>query len=351
MFKKTKREKELESYINNQSFKKAVISNSQFLQNKRDRSKSPPPGEMDTKNSLITEQKTSLTPKKLIEKIFSIANKQQSLIKCLKLLKLAILKVFNDTKSLYDIILLLYRIDRLAFKVIDMSNDRNTYNDIYQFVYEEIIMKNMNNKLKDKDDNDDNINEQYALDIIEAFKISFIAMGELFTDDSFAFNGSIKKINDNMLSLLDYSSNEKDIDSLLSNTEAIELSFNDSDKELNILSIKRTLLFDCYESMLYSKTQMKTSIIQSFSKLMINKGKLSQKQQKRLNELIKTIKDNNHSNNKISIINTVDAKTKSNPLESYYEVNDAREEKYVISNINKWESKQNGIESTKQYFG
>lgn len=364
MYKKTKTEKELESYINNQPLK-SIDQKEILLNNKRERGNEvkiskAPHNNINPTNSTSIEQKAVLSSKELFEKLFSIANKQQSLMKCVKLIKLALIKIYNDTKSLNDIIGLLYRIDRLTFKVNDIVNDKDTYKEIYEYVNNEIVLKHKNDKFnvnnKDKEDVekvDDNANEEYALNIIKTFEISFVLISELFTDDSFAFNAAIKKINDSIVSLPDCSSDEKDIESIIFDIkDSSEALLKDSNRALNIVSLRRTLLFDCFESMLYSKSQMKTSIIQSYSKLMINKSKLNQKQQKRLNELIKEIKENSKTANiKMNIINSLDSKTKSNPLEPYYQINDSREEKYVMSNFSKWESKQNGTDSTKLYFG
>ena len=96
--------------------------------------------------------------------------------------------------------------------------------------------------------------------------------------------------------------------------------------------------------------KMRVYIKQFYRNIMLNHAlKLNQSMEAQLKEAISEVE--NSKKQKEQLINSIDEKIKSTPLDSYYTVNDAREEKYVIANMSKWESKQNGIESTKQYYG
>ena len=99
----------------------------------------------------------------------------------------------------------------------------------------------------------------------------------------------------------------------------------------------------------YSHMKMKVYIKQFYRNIMLNHiNKLNEDMIQKLKEAINEIE---HKNGKGNVIKGIDDKIKTTPLESYYKVEDAREEKYVVANMDKWESKQNGIEATKQYYG
>ena len=111
--------------------------------------------------------------------------------------------------------------------------------------------------------------------------------------------------------------------------------------------MKRKICFYLYSNIsIYASQNLHIDIKNLYKKLItVYESLLNDKMIELFREFISlsSIKINNK-------INNIDNKTKVTPLESYYEVKDAREEKYVIASMDKWTSKQNGLVSTKQYI-
>ena len=179
--------------------------------------------------------------------------------------------------------------------------------------------------------------------ILEIYSLVFENESELYKDDSFIFTKHIKKINDIFFFLPSYDEKE----------EKILIKFNNDIEKNNIIyninleiALKRKICFYIYSNIsIYSSQNLQIDIKNLYKKLITVYESLLDK--KIIQFFREFISSSSKINNKI---NNLDSKTKVTPLESYYPVKDAREEKFIIASMDKWTSKQNGIVSTKQYI-
>lgn len=352
MNKTQKKKRELENYLQREEirycnklkeeikiFQKVnQISN---LTKKRERSNSK-----DTKDRQnINPKKEVIKPKinenininldSTIDKIFEIAEKQKSFEKTIKLLNFIVLKLKNESEN-QKFQKLIYIFSRIIFS--ELKNNPTEILDKFLEIYN----SSLSILTKKEEEND-------LFKILTQFQIIFENESKLYNDDSFVFNSTEKKINQIFISLPDITKEE---DEQYSNFQSnISLKKEIVYSSLLETSIKRNFCLYLYFNMSkHCDLKMRVYIKQFYRNIMLNHAlKLNQSMKAQLKEAISEVE--NSKKQKEQLINSIDEKIKSTPLDSYYTVNDAREEKYVIANMSKWESKQNGIESTKQYYG
>lgn len=352
MNKTQKKKRELENYLQREEmryckklkeeikiFQKVnQISN---LNKKRERSNS---GDvkgrqhLDPKKEVIKSkinQNININLDSTIDKIFEIAEKQKSFEKTIKLLNYIVLKLKNESEN-QKFQKLIYIFSKIIF-----SEFKNNPIEILE-KYLEIYNSSIAILTKKEKEND-------LFKILRQFQIIFENESKLYKDDSFVFNSTEKKINQIFISLPDISKEEnEEYTNFQSNIYLKKEIVYSSPLET---SMKRNFCLYLYFNMSkYCDIKMRVYIKQFYRSLMLNHElKLNQSMKDQLKESISEVESSKKQ--KEQLINSIDEKIKSTPLESYYKVNDAREEKYVIANMSKWESKQNGIESTKQYYG
>lgn len=197
------------------------------------------------------------------------------------------------------------------------------------------------------------------------------------TDDSFKFSLTMKNLDKYYENLAIFDISECDEISKFEKAFGITPQHQkDSDLEFNIYrddtpvsnilkekylihtnvllqGIKRNILFDCLRQAFtqYKNKWAYPSINSLFTKLYMDKQKLSEKQFEQLDSMISIIK------NKSSVINIMDQNRlfrdeniKSTPLEASHKVTDARSEKLVDASSNTWQAKQMGLTSGKMYI-
>ncbi len=275
------------------------------------------------------EEKNELNINETIEKIFNIAKRKESLFKCLKILNLMIEKIgtLKSEEKIQKYILLFHKIFNFKYKNIPISIV-NEYKNLYFSSLTKITSLEKKSKI---------------FSILEIYSLVFENESELYKDDSFIFTKHIKKINDIFFFLPSYDEKE----------EKILIQFNNDIEKNNIIyninleiALKRKICFYIYSNIsIYSSQNLQIDIKNLYKKLITVYESLLDK--KIIQFFREFISSSSKINNKI---NNLDSKTKVTPLESYYPVKDAREEKFIIASMDKWTSKQNGIVSTKQYI-
>ena len=286
--------------------------NEKFLNNKKER-----------------EEKKELNINETIEKIFNIANKKESLFKCLKILNLMIKKIgtLKSEEKIQKYIFLFDKILNFKYKN-NPSIIVNDYKNLYNLSLSKITSLEKKSKL---------------FSILNLYSLIYENESELYKDDSFIFIKHIKKINDIFFFLPSYDEKE----------EKILIQFNNDIEKNNIIyninleiALKRKICFYIYSNIsIYSSQNLQIDIKNLYKKLITVYESLLDK--KIIQFFREFISSSSKINNKI---NNLDSKTKVTPLESYYPVKDGREEKFIIASMDKWTSKQNGIVSTKQYI-
>ena len=273
-----------------------------------------------------------------LTKLFAIASKQNSFTKTMTLLNCLIIKVKQEQPQ--------YKLSFLIkmFYLIMISPHKNNpltitiqYKELYSNA--ESIITN----------DDKEYDEGVLYDIFLSFGLMYSNEYALYQDDSFLFNATTKVIADTL----------NDID--VPNAKA-EKCVVDMEKELlskkcisvndrNVVGeLKRKMCVDMIKGMaMYAKLAMKGHVKLFCRSVMLNyQMKLNEEMKKMVIELVNELA----CKGKGSICGIVrDDKIKVTPGDNYYQVSDARDEKILVSNYDKWESKQNGIEATKQYFG
>ena len=273
-----------------------------------------------------------------LSKLFAIASKQNSFTKTMTLLNCLIIKVKQEQPQ--------YKLSFLIkmFYLIMISPHKNNpltitiqYKELYSNA--ESIITN----------DDKEYDEGVLYDIFLSFGLMYSNEYALYQDDSFLFNATTKVIADTL----------NDID--VPNAKA-EKCVVDMEKELlskkcisvndrNVVGeLKRKMCVDMIKGMaMYAKLAMKGHVKLFCRSVMLNyQMKLNEEMKKMVIELVNELA----CKGKGSICGIVrDDKIKVTPGDNYYQVSDARDEKILVSNYDKWESKQNGIEATKQYFG
>jgi hypothetical protein len=337
------------------------------------------------KMSTILNETQDTPPKEIdikfaTEKILKHIEKPGALNKCLNLLKSLLMNI--DKVNPLILIKIFYKISILPFKFNEEETTKNI-TQLYEYVNKELIRLGEQEKEKEIEERK-YILEKEFLEFFSIFKIPFEEQISLITDDSFKFNNSIKKLDKEYTSIEDYRSDEieivekfekyfnkiktpeidedliKGIDIDIYNQRTTSLTdFLDSiDIHVSDIStlksaIKRNFLFDCIKKAFnyYKLKWAYTSINSLFTKLYLEKSKLSPDQLDQLSSMINIIK--NKSSN-ISILDSSrsfrDEKIKSNPLEAYHQVTDARAEKIVDSGLDKWTAKQSGLSEGKMYI-
>ena len=275
-------------------------------------------------------EKNELNINETIEKIFNIAKRKESLFKCLKILNLMIEKIgtLKSEEKIQKYILLFHKIFNFKYKNIPISI-LNEYKNLYFSSLTKITSLEKKSKI---------------FSILEIYSLVFENESELYKDDSFIFTKHIKKINDIFFFLPSYDEKEENILNQFNN----DIELNNIIYNTNLQNaLKRKICFYLYSNIsIYASQNLNIDIKNLYKKLItVYESLLNNKMIELFREFISSssIKIN-------SKINNVDNKTKVTPLESYYEVKDAREEKVVIASMDKWTSKQNGLVSTKQYI-
>jgi hypothetical protein len=285
------------------------------------------------------QQPSSIDIHITLTKLFAIASKQNSFTKTMTLLNCLIIKVKHEQPQ--------YKLSFLIkmFYFIMISPHKNNpltitlqYKDLYTNA--ESIITN----------NDKEYDEGVLYDIFLSFGLMFTNEYALYQDDSFLFNATTKIIGDTL----------NDIDVPNANAEKCVV---DMEKELlskkcisvtdrNVVNeLKRKMCVDMIKGMaMYAKLAMKGHVKLFCRSVMLNyQMKLNEDMKKMVIELINELACKGKGSGISGIVR--DDKIKVMPSDNYYQVSDARDEKILVSNYDKWESKQNGIEATKQYFG
>ena len=339
MNKTQKKKKELERYINREERKVCEkvkeeikiyekVNEINHLNKKRERSASKEEKEKTNENT--KKQNVNVDIDSIIDKIFSIAEKRKSFDKTIKLLNFIILKL-KDRDDKID--KFLYIFTKIVFA--EYKNNTIANVDKYKELYDLAL-----STLTDTD------KETSQYKFLSLYQLLFDNEYLLYKDDSFVFTSAEKKISNVFSSLPDITTEED---------ESFQNFINDINSKKQIAfsdmlstAIKRRLCVMMYLNMSsFCHMKMRVYIKQFYRNIMLNHiGKLNEEMKKKMKDAIKNVE-----HRKGNIIKAIDDRIKETPLESYYKVEDAREEKYVVANMNKWEAKQNGIEATKQYFG
>ena len=339
MNKTQKKKKELERYINREERKFCEkvkeeikiyekVNEINHLNKKRERSAS----KEEKSNETNKKQNLNVDIDSAIEKIFSIAEKQKSFDKTIKLLNFIILKLKDKDDKIDQFMNIFTKIAFAEYKNNTISNV-DKYKELYDLALSTLT-------------DSDKETSQYK--ILSLYQFLFDNEYLLYKDDSFVFTSTEKKISIVFSSLPDITPEEDQIFqnfiSDINSKKKIEFS------DMLSTAITRRLCVMMYLNMSsFSHMKMRVYIKQFYRNIMLNHiGKLSEEMKKKFKDAINDVE---HSKGKGNIIKSIDDRIKVTPLESYYKVEDAREEKYVVANMNKWEAKQNGIEATKQYYG
>ena len=263
-------------------------------------------------------------------KIFSIAEKRKSFDKTIKLLNFIILKLKDRDDKIDKFLNIFTKIVFAEYKNNTIANV-DKYKELYDLALSTLT-------------DTDKETSQYKF--LSLYQLLFDNEYLLYKDDSFVFTSAEKKISNVFSSLPDITTEED---------ESFQNFINDINSKKQIefsdmlsTAIKRRLCVMMYLNMSsFCHMKMRVYIKQFYRNIMLNHiGKLNEEMKKKMKDAIKNVE-----HGKGNIIKAIDDRIKETPLESYYKVEDAREEKYVVANMNKWEAKQNGIEATKQYFG
>ena len=274
-----------------------------------------------------------------LTKLFAIASKQNSFTKTMTLLNCLIIKVKQEQPQ--------YKLSFLIkmFYLIMISPHKNNpltittqYKDLYTNA--ESIITN----------DDKEYDEGVLYDIFLSFGLMYSNEYALYQDDSFLFNATTKVIADTLNDIdVPNAKAEKcvvDMEQELLSKKCI--SVNDR----NVVGeLKRKMCVDMIKGMaMYAKLAMKGHVKLFCRSVMLNyQMKLNEEMKKVVIELVNELACKGKGNGIGGIVR--DDKIKVTPGDNYYQVSDARDEKILVSNYDKWESKQNGIEATKQYFG
>ena len=339
MNKTQKKKKELERYINREERKVCEkvkeeikiyekVNEINHLNKKRERSASKEEKEKTNENT--KKQNVNVDIDSIIDKIFSIAEKRKSFDKTIKLLNFIILKLKDRDDKIDKFLNIFTKIVFAEYKNNTIANV-DKYKELYDLAL---------STLTDAD------KETSQYKFLSLYQLLFDNEYLLYKDDSFVFTSAEKKISNVFSSLPDITTEED---------ESFQNFINDINSKKQIefsdmlsTAIKRRLCVMMYLNMSsFCHMKMRVYIKQFYRDIMLNHiGKLNEEMKKKMKDAIKNVE-----HRKGNIIKAIDDRIKETPLESYYKVEDAREEKYVVANMNKWEAKQNGIEATKQYFG
>ena len=265
----------------------------------------------------------------LLTKIFDISNKNASFEKCIKLLNFVILKLDSSSQSTrLNVLIKLFTKAALA--------------DYHLKDPGPLTLHALYNKGLTLLSEEEKENKKYQ--ILLSLEILFNNELNLMKDDSFVFTSTESKLHKILSSLADYTKEEEEVLSKYLNEIDNEKVVEEEDFDLFITGFKRKLLFSLYDNLPITSPQMQMHITQIYRNIILNeRKKLSESMQLKLKKNLNGLKKKGTST-------FDDNKIKSTPLESYYTVTDAREEKIIMSNMTKWESKQNGIKETKQYI-
>lgn len=336
MNKTQKKKKELERYINREERKVCEkvkeeikiyekVNEINHLNKKRERSASKEEKDENTK-----KQNVNVDIDSIIDKIFLIAEKRKSFDKTIKLLNFIILKLKDRDDKIDKFLNIFTKIVFAEYKNNTIANV-DKYKELYDLALSTLT-------------DTDKETSQYKF--LSLYQLLFDNEYLLYKDDSFVFTSAEKKISNVFSSLPDITTEED---------ESFQNFINDINSKKQIefsdmlsTAIKRRLCVMMYLNMSsFCHMKMRVYIKQFYQNIMLNHiGKLNEEMKKKMKDAIKNVE-----HRKGNIIKAIDDRIKETPLESYYKVEDAREEKYVVANMNKWEAKQNGIEATKQYFG
>lgn len=302
---------------------------------------------MDDNNKINLENENKIDLKFSIEKILKHLNKNYS--KCINMLKSLLLNI-RDLKNDLNILVIIkifYNICKIPIKFVE-SNDRKTLEDIYDYITKEFERLEIFNF---EESEILNLKQLFLL-----FKIPIKIQSNLITDDSFLFNGTLKKVEESYDTLYPLEAENIELqkfESLLNSDEIYNTSFMISSNKINmnelISEMKREYIFDCFrQAFLNHKVKWATTpITQLIKKAYYEKAKLSEIQLLELEKMINILKTKSNTTSSIdSHRSFYDEKIKTNPLESYYKVSDAREERIMEGEADSWVQKQCGLGSS-----
>lgn len=311
------------------------ISSNINKKRERESSRSPP-------STHQTPSKSSPLPKIDIHitltKLFEIASKQTSFSKTMTLLNCLIIKAKSEQPQ-YKLSFLI----KIFYLIMTSPHKNNPITITSQ--YKELFA-NAESIITNEDKEHD---EGLLYDVFLSFGLLYSNEYALYQDDSFLFNATTKVIGDTLDEIAVPSANAENMVVLMEKELMCKKSIVVDRKVVD--ELKRKMCFDMIKGMAkYAKLAMKGHVKLFCRNVMLNyQMKLNEDMKKTVIELINELACKAKGSSISGIVR--DDKIKVTPGDNYYQVSDARDEKILVSNYDKWESKQNGIESTKQYFG
>jgi hypothetical protein len=275
-----------------------------------------------------------------LEKIFKHLDKPAALTKCLNLIHKILISSQNISQPC--LLKLILKLSSLPHK-FDLKENIKSLQEIYRYII--------------------SINQDKVFSL---FQITFEIQVKLITDDSFIFNSALKEAENKFLQIQDFSTEEKEEDEKVKGiifrdendiylTSSLDeyIYKNNINLEYFKVAIERDLLFDVLRRAFeYHKYKWAvTSISSLFTKLLLERTKLSSEQFEELESMIGVIKNKSYKSNSLQNQRDLrDEKIKNTPLEAWHRVTDARSEVFVGSGLDKWGAKQMGLTSDKMFI-